>query len=509
MALYLGENSVAPVITVNTGAGTYQTISKTYTPTTSQQTDTITAGSGYDAIEEVDVTISAVPTMTLPTSTTSSPTYGSDTAVYPSTSVQYLNFSTGYLENARSIQIDKMWLDSKSITSNGTYNASTDGLDGFSSVTVNVSGGTPSLQTKSKTYTPSTSQQTEAITADSGYDGLDTVNITVDAMTAMTLPTSTSSSGTGTTKATVSRSTSDQYINIPTGYNSTAANYKISAVANGSATGPTSLTGSSATVSTGTNTITLTKTGVTTTPTVNAGYVSSATASTATVALTASVTTKAAATITPSTSDQTIASGTYLTGTQTISGDANLIASNIKSGTSIFGVTGTYEGSGGGATNFVTGTFTTGSSTSTTGTVTVPYTGSGYPKLLVIEVEGGAYNSSISGWYNSVTRYAVGQMTIGKAVHTSTPTYSTSGNANQGVVSLIYKNSTSSSTSYSRTSTMTANSYSSSNANGTSTTCVRWKGNNKTISYYVCGGSSSSYGLLASTTYRYYAVYSS
>ena len=40
----------------------------------------------------------------------------------------------------------------------------------------------PSLQTKSKTYTPSATQQTESITADSGYDGLDTVNITVEAM---------------------------------------------------------------------------------------------------------------------------------------------------------------------------------------------------------------------------------------------------------------------------------------------------------------------------------------
>ncbi|MGN1399725.1 MAG: hypothetical protein ACI4WG_06995, partial [Erysipelotrichaceae bacterium] len=52
-------------------------------------------------------------------------------------------------------------------------------------------------------------------------------------------------------------------------------------------------------------------------------------------------TAKAAATYTPGTSNQTIASGQYLTGTQTIKGDANLVASNIKSGISIFGVTGT------------------------------------------------------------------------------------------------------------------------------------------------------------------------
>lgn len=42
---------------------------------------------------------------------------------------------------------------------------------------------------------------------------------------------------------------------------------------------------------------------------------------------------------------QTISSGTYLTGTQTIKGDTNLLASNIKSGVTIFNVTGDYAGS--------------------------------------------------------------------------------------------------------------------------------------------------------------------
>ena len=59
--------------------------------------------------------------------------------------------------------------------------------------------------------------------------------------------------------------------------------------------------------------------------------------------------TKAATTYTPSTSNQTIAAGTYCPGAQTIKGDANLVAGNIKSGVSIFGVAGSYEGSGGGS----------------------------------------------------------------------------------------------------------------------------------------------------------------
>lgn len=56
------------------------------------------------------------------------------------------------------------------------------------------------------------------------------------------------------------------------------------------------------------------------------------------------VTRKAAATYTPGTSNQTIAAGQYLSGVQTISGDSNLVSSNIKSGVSIFGITGSYSG---------------------------------------------------------------------------------------------------------------------------------------------------------------------
>ena len=73
------------------------------------------------------------------------------------------------------------------------------------------------------------------------------------------------------------------------------------------------------------------------------GYISSGTAGNSAVSLTASVTTKGAATITPGTSNQTIASGTYLTGAQTISGDANLLAGNIVAGKTIFGVAGSAQ----------------------------------------------------------------------------------------------------------------------------------------------------------------------
>lgn len=142
--------------------------------------------------------------------------------------------------------------------------------------------------------------------------------------------------GTIATKTGSDLSASGATVTVPAGY---YASQQTKSVSSGSATAPATISGTSATLSTGTNTLTLSKT-ISVTPTVSAGYVSTGTAGNSSVSLTASVTTKGAATITPTTSDQTIASGTYLTGAQTISGDANLVGSNIKSGVSIFGVSG-------------------------------------------------------------------------------------------------------------------------------------------------------------------------
>ena len=143
--------------------------------------------------------------------------------------------------------------------------------------------------------------------------------------------------GTIASKSASDLTASGATVTVPAGYYSAQAS---KAVASGSATAPTSISGTSASLTTGSNTITLTKS-VSVTPVVSAGYVSSGTAANSSVSLTATVTTKAAATITPGTSAQTIAAGTYLTGAQTIAGDADLVASNIKSGVEIFGVTGT------------------------------------------------------------------------------------------------------------------------------------------------------------------------
>ena len=68
---------------------------------------------------------------------------------------------------------------------------------------------------------------------------------------------------------------------------------------------------------------------------------------------------QAAKTITPTTTSQTaVSSGYYTGGAVTVKGDANLVAGNIKSGVSIFGVSGTYAGSGGGDTSVEDGLIT-------------------------------------------------------------------------------------------------------------------------------------------------------
>lgn len=163
-------------------------------------------------------------------------------------------------------------------------------------------------------------------------------------------------------KTNITPTTSSQTITADAGYDALSS-VQINAMPSGSATTP-------ATTITANPTITVSSGGLITatasasksiTPTVVAGYVSAGTAGTVSVSgsNTSQLTAKAAATYTPTTADQTIASGQYLTGAQTIKGDANLLAENIKKDVSIFSVVGTYEGGGGGGvqTAYVEGVY--------------------------------------------------------------------------------------------------------------------------------------------------------
>lgn len=135
-------------------------------------------------------------------------------------------------------------------------------------------------------------------------------------------------------------SVSGATVTVPAGY---YASQQTKSVDNGTVVPQATITGTAATVTAGTNTLTLEKT-VSNTPNVStAGYISAGTAGNSDISLTANVTTKAAATLQPGTSAVTIAAGTYCTGAQTIAAEPNYLASNIVAGKSLWGLNGSAQ----------------------------------------------------------------------------------------------------------------------------------------------------------------------
>ena len=271
---------------------------KTVTPTTSQQS--ISADSGYTGLGIV--TVNAIPS-------------------------QYI-VPSGNL----------------AITANGT------GIDvtQYASVSVDVPVGS-TINNQDKTVTPTESQQT--ITADSGYTGLGTITVNAISSTYvgseitqrdgddLTVSGATVSVPAGYYSAAASKSVATGTEGAPTASKGTVTNHSITvtpsvtntagyigggthsgtavtvsaselvsgtysvtasgthdvtnyasaSVAAGSTTVPSSISGTAASVSTGSGTLTLTKT-VSVTPTVSAGYITSGTAGNSSVSLTANVT---------------------------------------------------------------------------------------------------------------------------------------------------------------------------------------------------------------------------
>ena len=101
----------------------------------------------------------------------------------------------------------------KSISANGT------GIDvtAYASVDVAVPSSSPTLQTKTKSYTPTETAQSETVSADSGYDGLDEVSISVGAISSTYV-------GSGITRRSSSDLTENgATVTAPSGYYSSSA----------------------------------------------------------------------------------------------------------------------------------------------------------------------------------------------------------------------------------------------------------------------------------------------
>ena len=311
---------------------------KTITPT--ESTQVVDPDNGYGGFSSV--TVNGIPSTYVGSGVA---TKGA-TTIIPSASQQTAVSANTYVTGA--ITVAAVPSETKNITSNGTYTPSTGKW--FSSVSVNIPDTVFNTQTKS--VTPTESKQT--VTPDAGYDGLSSVTVGAISSTYIGSGITRKSAATYTPTESEQTIAAGQYLDGAQTISAIPSTYVGSNVPTQGAKTVTPSTSvqtavSSGTYVTGNIKVAAMPTGVLSTPAINtntgvvtagvstAGYLG--TGATKTLQLN----TKSAATIIPSTTDQIIAAGQYLTGIQTIKGDANLVAANIASGVSIFGVTGTHS----------------------------------------------------------------------------------------------------------------------------------------------------------------------
>ena len=347
-------------VTVNVPSQTFNTQTKTITPT--ESTQTVSPDNGYNGLSTVTVNPisstyigSAVPTKG---ATTITPNSNSQIAISSGT------YATG------NITVSAVPTETKSITANGTYTPSNGKY--FSSVNVNVVGDAFDIQSKS--VTPTESEQ--MVTPDAGYDGLSSVTVGAISSTyvgsdvtrknAVTITPSTSaqtavSAGTYVTGNITVAAMESGELNTPSINASglVTASVKTSGYLANTTTKTLQLnTKGATTITPSTSSQTAISAGTYATGNITVGAIpnnyidtSDATAAASDIIqnktayikgkkVTGTMPSKGAATITPTTTNQIINAGQYLSGAQTIKGDGNLVPENIISGKSIFGVSG-------------------------------------------------------------------------------------------------------------------------------------------------------------------------
>lgn len=403
------------------------------------------------------------------------------------------------------------------------------------------------------TYTPDEEGQTDTITPSTGYAGISEVEVTIE-------PIDTDYVGSG-----IARNDSDDLtasgatITAPAGY---YENDATKTIASGSAATPATTITANPSISVGndgsiTASVSATQS---VTPSVTAGYVSSGTAGTITVSGSGSsqLSTQAGTTITPTTSQQTaVAAGKFTTGavivdampsgtagtptatkgtvsnhsvsvTPSVTNTTGYITGGTKTGTAVTVsaselVSGTKSitsnGTGidvtdyaevdvnvsGGASNIVSGTFTT-NSTAGVQTISIPYTGNGYPMMAQIYTTGGINATTQQAWHDSIVSRQIGAWSFTKRVMSPAPTYDDASEKNLGSSTWTFKNSSSDPSVFGAQGNASAQIYRASGAASGGASCCRFT-NDKTISIYV-DGTGDVYGFPNSVEFTYMIVYS-
>ena len=326
-------------VTVNVPSETFNTQTKTVTPT--ESTQTVSPDNGYNGLSTVTVNPisstyigSAVPTKG---ATTITPNSNSQTAISSGT------YATG------NIIVSAVPSETKEITSNGTY-APTSGK-WFSSVTVDVPSS--GIDTSDATATADDIEEgkTAYVNGEKITGNIKTVNST-DTGSGMNFYYADFQSANNSIRVQIEEKRDELY------RNGSYCNVYVPGITFGNASPKdvaagktfTSIDGlkikGTATTETSTPTlqpksVTPTESEQTVTP--DAGYDGLSSVTVGAISSTyvgSGITRKSAATITPTTTNQTIDAGQYLSGAQTIKGDGNLVPENIISGKSIFGVSG-------------------------------------------------------------------------------------------------------------------------------------------------------------------------
>lgn len=288
----------------------------------SETETTIYPDDEYDGLSSV--TVEAIPNTYIGSGVTKK----DEDSYTPGTSDQYIS-ANQYLTGTQTIKGD-----SDLVSSNIRSGVTIFNVEG------SYVGGSEIKLEEKDSITPTKSTQT--ITPSSGYNGFSkvTVNPIPDKYIDTTINSNAASASTMldgkqayvngslitgniSTKSSTDVTASANVVSVPAGYYASKVEKSVGTV--------TQATPSISVASDGT---------ITASATQSAGYVSSGTKSS-----TKTLSTQGAKTITPGTSSKTaVSSGVYTTGTVTVAGDSDLVASNIKKGVTIFDVTGSYEG---------------------------------------------------------------------------------------------------------------------------------------------------------------------